>query len=119
MKLIAEYIDLMQAEDAALRLRAVGILTHISSRHSFVLSGFVTGTYKVGLWAVLDLQHDDATAYLNDEEHLVTSGLSEEDLIALEHRLQNTSRATVQRFLWVSGLAILTILLALYWIASH
>ena len=116
MKLIAEYIDLMQAEDAALRLRAVGILTHISSRHSFVLSGFVTGTYKVGLWAVLDSQYDDATQYLDNDEHHVTAGLPEEKLVALEQRMQNANSATVHWFLWVSGSVILAALLALYWI---
>ncbi len=84
MQLIGQYYDLFEAEDIALRLREQGIATHISSRHSSVMSGFVTGAFKVGVWAVLDSQYEDACAFLADRRHKITTGLSAEELAGLE-----------------------------------
>ena len=119
MRLIAEYLDLMEAEDAAMRLRREGILTHISSKHSFVISGYVTGAFQVGLWAVLDSQYEDARAYLADENHEVTSGLSEEELSRLETKASQNSYTVFNRFLLVTGMLVLLVALALLYFTRH
>ena len=91
MKLIAQYPDLMSAQDASLRLRQQGILTHISSRNSFVASGFLTGAFTVGLWAVLDHQYHDACSYLVDPSHHIASGLAEQEILKLEQHASKHS----------------------------
>lgn len=118
MKLIAQYHDLMQAEDAALRLRQQGILTHISSKNSFVASGFLTGAFTVGLWTVLDSQHTDACAYLADEHHKVTSGLPEEELLQLEANSDQHAYQVFNNFLFVTGLLVLALILTAVFIAK-
>ncbi|MEZ5530134.1 MAG: hypothetical protein R3E57_09465 [Porticoccaceae bacterium] len=108
----------MQAEDAALRLRQQGILTHISSKNSFVVSGYVTGAFKVGLWAVLDAQYKDACAYLADENHEVTSGLPEEELLKLESASDQHAYRVFNKFLFFTGLFFLALILTVLYITQ-
>lgn len=109
----------MQAEDAAMRLRQQGILTHISFKNSFVVSGYVTGAFKVGLWAVLDAQYEDACAYLADENHEITSGLPEEELQQLESASDQHAYTVFNKFLFVTGLTLLALILTVVFIANH
>lgn len=106
MHLIEQYPDLFQAEDAAMRLRNIGILTHISSKNSFVMSGYVTGAFKVGLWAVLDAQYQDACEFLKDEHHEVTTGLPEDELIRLEGSAKKSAFHFFNQFILVSFVAV-------------
>jgi len=67
----------------------------------------------VGLWVVLDTQFEGACAYLSDENHEITSGLSEEELSLLETNANQSSYTVSNRFLLVSGILVLTPALAL------
>lgn len=110
MQLIEQYADLIQAEDAAMLLRKHGILTHISSKNSFVMSGYVTGAFKVGLWAVLDSQYPDACAFLNDQGHEITTGLSEAELLRLEASGKENAFNLFNKLLCYLGLAVLSVI---------
>jgi hypothetical protein len=91
VRLIEQYGDIVQAEDAAEKLRSLGILTHISSKDSYRISRAFTGALKVGLWAVLDFQYKDACGVLTKSKHIVTSGLSEENLVKMESEAREAS----------------------------
>lgn len=106
VQLIEQYPDLFQAEDAAMRLRNIGILTHISSINSFVMSGYVTGAFRVGLWVVLDAQHQDACAFLKNPQHEVTTGLPEDELIKLEGLARKSAFHFFNQFILVSFVAV-------------
>jgi hypothetical protein len=77
----------------------------------------------VGLWAVLDRQFEDACAYLSDENHEITSGLSEEECSLLETNANQCSLletntnlgfyTVFNRFLLASGILVLIRALAL------
>ena len=116
MRLIRQYDDVMQAQDAALRLRREGIPTHISSRHSHVASGVVTGALKVGLWGLLDSQYHDALAFLEDANHRVTTGLSEEELVRVESSATKTSFASFNKLLWYVGPVVLAVIVGLVYL---
>jgi hypothetical protein len=91
VRLIEQYGNIVQAEDAAEKLRVLGILTHISSKNSYGISRASTGAIKVGLWAVLDFQYKDACSVLTKSKHVVTSGLSEEELMKMESEAKEAS----------------------------
>ena len=112
MQLIQQYYSLLDAEYAALALRQEGIITHISSKHSFNMSGYVTGAFKVGLWSVLDGQHQDACDFICDNNHEVTTGISEQEMVELES--SSDMKRIVNQFLIhaIAGLAVFTATLA-------
>jgi len=87
MILLKEYVSETDADALADRLRAKGVLTHVSGRQSQQLSAFVTGAVKVGVWAVLDHQAKDAVALLSNNRHQVVNPLSEEEMIDLELKM--------------------------------
>lgn len=91
MRLIRQYDDILQAENAAVKLRSLGILTHISAKSSYRISRTISGALRVGLWAVLDFQHEDAHAVLTKPGHMVTTALREEELIKIESQANETS----------------------------
>lgn len=119
MQLIAKYLDLMEAEADALRLRHRGILTHISSKHSFSTSGYITGAFEVGLWAVLDSQYQDACSYLADENHEITSGLPEDELLQFEAETNQSAYNVFNKVIFVTGLIVLALILAAVFIAKR
>lgn len=84
MKLLKEFESLADAEALENRLRAKGILTHISSAASKQLGAIATGATKVGVWAVLNEQVDDAVALLGNNKHIVKHFLAEEEMKNLE-----------------------------------
>ncbi len=67
----------------------------------------------MGLWAVLDRQFEDACAYLSDENHEITSGLSEEEWSLLETNANQSFYTVFNRFLLASGILVLIRALAL------
>ncbi len=119
MQLIGKYLDLMEAEHAAMRLRQRGILTHISSKHSFSTSGYITGAFEVGLWAILDSQYQDACAYLSDENHEITSGLTEEEMVQFEAKANQSSYNVFNKFIFYTGLIVLAFILTAVFIAKN
>lgn len=107
MQLIEQFASLPDAQDAALRLRREGILTHISSLNSYVMSGLFTGAVRIGLWSVLDSQYEDACKVLTDPKHIVTTGLSEDELVLIEKNAKKDSFDFFNKLLWYSGLTVL------------
>ncbi len=90
MNLLAQYIDVSQAEELQYELRKHGVLTHISSSNSFRLGSAQTGAVKVGLWVVLDEQYSDAKSYLSDSNHKIITALTEEQMNRMEHEFEET-----------------------------
>jgi hypothetical protein len=84
MKLIALYDDIGEANQHSLLLRQSGVLTHVSSSNSYMLSQIKTGALRVGLWAVLDEQITDAKSLLENPNHIVKTALTEEQMLDLE-----------------------------------
>ena len=119
MKLVHQYHSSRQAELDSLMLEQQGILAHVSSKHSHSLSGFVTGAFTVGLWAVFDHQYEDAKAYLIDQTHPVTSGFSEDELANVKRSSENYSYAALNRFLVYAfaglGTATAMLIAYIYW----
>lgn len=79
MKLLAYFETSQEADTLALLLNSHGIVTHTSSQASKALGGVSYGVVRVGMWAVLDHQHEDAMALIENPNHIVTTGLSPEE----------------------------------------
>jgi hypothetical protein len=80
MKLIANFESVSGADQASMLLSSQGIVTHVSSRGTKSLGFIIPNIANAGLWAILDHQHEDAISFLNDNDHIVTTGLSEAEL---------------------------------------
>ncbi|MGH1472584.1 MAG: hypothetical protein ACRBCS_15490 [Cellvibrionaceae bacterium] len=104
MKLLKEYTDLSDAENLSERLRRKGILTHVSSKNSKQLGSFQTGAVKVGVWAVLNEQENDAISLLTNKNHKVECQLSEKEMDSIEVKAKNNITGSTNKVL--STLAI-------------
>jgi hypothetical protein len=113
MKLLQQYHGMRQAEIDALLLEQQGIVTHLSSRHSHSLSGFVTGVFSVGLWNVFDHQFENAKAFLEDNTHQVKSGFSAAELVDIQAHSAERSYKTLNQFLTYVIVGISAIICAL------
>jgi len=113
MKLIRHYHSVGEAEIDGLLLEQVGIITHVSSKHSQSLSGIVTGVFSVGLWVVFDHQESDARAFLSDNDHQVTTGFSSEQIAEIKTTSDLQSHRTLNRFLIYAVVALATVIAAL------
>jgi|TARA_R110000782_G_scaffold217737_2_gene305130 hypothetical protein len=67
----------------------------------------------LNLWALLDTQTKDVCTYLSDENHEITSGLSEEELSLFETNANLSFYTVFNRFLLASGILVLILALAL------
>lgn len=85
MKLLCQFDNEVEAEQLALRLRSRGIMPHVSSSSTRHLGVHNAGSRSLGVWAVLEAQHNDAQALLDDPDHEVTHALSEEEMMAIEN----------------------------------
>jgi len=93
-------------------------MTHVSSKHAYTMSGVITGAFKVGLWAVLDSQYQDACAYTLDFEHEITSGISEEEILKLETEASHHAENVFSGFLTYSVVGFVTIMGLLFWLIA-
>jgi len=121
MKLVKQYSSSRYAELDALALENQGILTHVSSKHSYSLGGFVTGVFSVGLWVIFDHQTEDANMFLEDSSHEVSTGFSPAELEDLKEHSKYHSHSALNRFLIYvfTGLGISAVLVSFlvyaYW----
>ncbi len=120
MNLIAYYQSHSDAEAAAAHLRSFGIVTHAGSNTSRVAAGMIISASQVGLWSVLEHQHEDAVALLRDADHEVTTGLSDEELQEFEHMAEQASlnvwnKALFWGLLLCCGLAGLIYYVSMQW----
>ena len=90
MKLLRNFEDLSDAEHLSERLRNKGVMTFISSKQSHGLHRYRTGALKVGVWAVLPHQFQDAAELLNNNKHKVSSPLSLQEILELESQAANS-----------------------------
>ena len=79
MKLIAKFDSVAEADAVAMQLRSVGIVTHVSHRGTKSLGHIMHSLADSGLWVVLEHQHEDALSFVNDYNHTVTTGLSDDE----------------------------------------
>ena len=106
MQLIQQYHSLLDAQHMAMILRHHGIVAHISSKHAFSMSGLVTGTFQVGLWAVLDSQYQDACAFVINPDHHITSSISEQEITALERQAEKSAKNIFSGFIIYSAIGL-------------
>ncbi|MCW8886527.1 MAG: hypothetical protein OQK12_14965 [Motiliproteus sp.] len=97
MKLIEEFYSEIDAEEASQKLRKRGVLTHITSRRSYRLSRRFTGAVKVGLWAVLDNQFEDACKILTNKQCKVRHPLTEEQMKEMEAASKDQTPSIILR----------------------
>ena len=88
MKLIRNFHYVEEAEQIAEQLRQQGIVTHISSKG---LHGYFKVAIKVGLWAVLDEQYEDALKFIADPAHTITSGLTPDQIEMLQQEASGST----------------------------
>jgi len=81
------------------RLRAKGVLTQLSSKSSKQLGAIATGAVKVGVWAVLNEQVNDAVALVANNKHIVEYALTEEEMLQLESQAKESMGSSVNSFL--------------------
>ena len=113
MKLITQFSDIEKANQYQLILRKAGVLAHVSSSNSYMLSQVRTGALKVGVWVVLDEQFADAKSLLSNPNHKVKLALSEEHLVALEREAKKSQLSITQRIF--ENIAAWTLALFLSW----
>lgn len=115
MILLREYFSSSDASDDAKKLEWQGIPTHVSSQKSHSLLSIHTGAIKVGLWILLNHQHDDAVAYLNNNNHLVTTGLTEKQLKRLKKQASVSAYHYINKILIYTGtIAIVCVIIIFY-----
>lgn len=122
MKLIAQYQDTINAERVSARLRRKGILTYVSGRR-LQIAGLAryTGAFKIGLWAVLPDQYEDARILLENRRHEPAVVLSADEMERLEREsrasLSVSFRRSIERFLAIVFGAAIVLLVVIVGVA--
>lgn len=111
MKLLKEFSSISDAESLVKKLRAKGVLTHLSSMNSNQLGAIATGAINVGVWAVLNEQADDAMALLSNNNHVVEKSLTEEEMLYLESQANESVTGSVNSVLNKLALIAIAILI--------
>ena len=115
MKLIAKFKSTTDADSASMQLSSMGIVTHVSQRGTKNLGLPIDGLVDAGLWAVLDYQFDDAVKFINDNNHVITTGLSEEELIQFNKSAGDTVFKSLNRAIMYGVGIIILLLIAMYY----
>ena len=84
MELLRYFETTAEAENLATLLYSHGIVTHVGSHTGTALGGMIQAVSKVGLWVVLEHQFEDAKALMDDDTHIVSTGLSSEEMAEFE-----------------------------------
>ena len=118
MKLLQTYEDQWEAEEVASALEAVGIPAYVSATNSHLFGRMQSGALKTGLWISLNHQYDDAMAVLQNPEHIVTTGLSPEEMSVIRDQTGVYAFRFFNRvLLWAAGVLVLLALTA-WWMIS-
>ena len=118
MILLRQFHNSTDADSLSSRLRGKGIYTFVSSKRSYRLSSIYTGAFKVGVWAVLDNQHQDAIELLKNKRHAVQNPLTEEEMRKLDQSFKDPSLnglSFMLKSLVVLLLSTIIIVIAIYW----
>lgn len=85
MRIVARYPSRSEAEERAAFLRAHGIVPHVSNTTSLLRSmGLRKDRSQAALWVLLDAQHDDAVALLDNPDHQPASAMDADTMAAME-----------------------------------
>ncbi|MBE9516436.1 MAG: DUF2007 domain-containing protein [Proteobacteria bacterium] len=111
MKLLEQFSSINDAHELHEHLRSNGILSHLSSKNSYMLSGAKTGALRVGVWVVLDKQWSDAKALMGNTNHKVIYPLSEEEMSEMETNAAHQQSQIVANYFtrlaaWFFGLLL-------------
>jgi hypothetical protein len=112
MKLLERYESMTEAQERAAFLRSRGIAAHVESTSALRPAGAHKSLYNAALWSVLDHQHQDAAALLENPDHVVTDPLDAGEMDVLQEEGGSRARATIIR--WSLGLLAALIALAAY-----
>jgi len=109
VKLLQRYESMSEAHERAAFLRSRGIAAHVEGTTALRPAIAHKSLYNAALWSVLDHQHDDAQALLENPDHVVTDPLDSGEMDTLEDEGGTLARATIIRW----SLGILAALIAL------
>lgn len=112
MKLLERYESMTEAQERAAFLRSRGIAAHVESTSALRPAGAHKSLYSAALWSVLEHQHDDAAALLENPDHVVNDPLDSGEMDELQEEGGHRARATIIR--WSLGLLAALIALAAY-----
>jgi len=110
MKLLERYESMTKAQERGAFLRSRGIAAHVESTSALRPVGAHKSLYNAALWSVLDHQHEDAAALLENPDHVVTDPLDAGEMDVLQEEGGHLARATIIR--WSLGLLAALIALA-------
>ena len=119
MQLLSKFNTVNDAEGAAALLKAHGIVTHVASHTGTTLNGVLHGVTEVAVWCVLDHQFEDARALLLNDQHLVTTGLSELEMEEFETSGSSYVFRSLNRALAAGVVLIVLLIGALYWMSNN
>jgi hypothetical protein len=119
MKLIANYESVSGADQASMLLGTQGIVTHVSSRGTKSLGYIIPNIANAGLWAILDHQHADAVSFLNDNDHRVTTGLSEAELSEFNEVASSNIFNSLNKAIMVGVLLIVVMVFAVAYVGTR
>jgi len=112
VKLLERYESMTEAHERAAFLRSRGIAAHVESTSALRPAGAHKSLYNAALWSVLDHQHEDAAALLDNPDHVVADPLDDSEMEELQEEGGQRARATIIR--WSLGLLAALIALAAY-----
>jgi len=115
MKLLDRFEDVIEAEEIARQLEALGIPAYVSATNSHLFGRIQTGALKVAVWIVLNHQFADAKAYLEDDSHLVTTGLSVAEMAEIQEQTSDYAFRFFNRALLFGVLTILAFVAVTGW----
>ena len=112
MKLLTEFHTVDEAEEVGRLLEDKGVATFVSSKmtNRYLIP---TAAHRVGLWAVIDAQYDDAIKLLDDPDHEVSNPLSFADIIEIKTSIDTGDKSPVLNFLVMALVCMLLIAVAI------
>jgi hypothetical protein len=107
MKLVTQYFELDEAEDASQRLRQSGVMTVVTGKQSYELGTRGSGPSQLGLWVVFDDQLEDAKKFLSNPEHIPERVISLEQMEEIEQSTKGDASQAEKHFIKHAGVLIL------------
>ena len=120
MKLLEEFQELSEAEEVAKRLEAKGILTFVSQKRTLRNTTFIINLsyLKSSLWVVLNHQYTDGVLLLKDNNYVVKTALTPEEMRTLKEQSKISTFKSFNTFIAYSSVIIILILVGVYFAAK-
>jgi len=107
MKFLQKYENKEAAKVASDQLSQVGILSHITVDGSSTIAGVLPDMHFVSLYVVLESQYDDAERFIEDRNHLVTTGLSKKEIAEIQKDMKDGVNASLNKALTIGLILVL------------